>query len=172
MTQRNIPVRIEITGGDQWSTAERALVEQAAAAAVSAADGCEDDDDPPLSYEVSILLTDDRTVQTLNRDWRGQDKPTNVLSFPADMPDLPGAPRMIGDIALARETLTREAGEQDKSLEHHLQHLVVHGVLHLFGYDHLDDAEAEEMESFETEILAALGVPDPYAADPAAPETV
>ena len=167
---RNIPVRIDITGGDRWSAAERALVDRAAAAAVSAADACEDDDDPPLSYEVSVLLADDETVRALNRDWRGQDKPTNVLSFPADMPEMPGAPRLKGDIALARETLVREAEDQDKTLEQHLQHLVVHGVLHLFGYDHVDDADAEEMEAFETEILAALGVPDPYAAEDAASE--
>ena len=94
------PVRIDFSGGDQWSASDKALVERAAIAAIAAADACEEDEEPPSAYEVSILLADDRKVQTLNRDWRGQDKPTNVLSFPADMPAIPDAPRMIGDIAL------------------------------------------------------------------------
>ncbi len=164
------PVRIDFSGGDDWPAADKALVERAAAAAIAAADACEEDEEPPSAYEVSILLTDDDAVRILNRDWRGQDKPTNVLSFPADMPAIPDGPRMIGDIALARETLVREAGEQRKTLEQHLQHLVVHGVLHLFGYDHMDDADAAEMEAFEIEILAGLAVPDPYAAADAALE--
>ncbi len=113
--------------------------------------------------EVSILLTDDATVRSLNASWRGQDKPTNVLSFPAVRPsELPTAP-MLGDIALARETVEREAADEGKSVDDHLVHLVVHGFLHLLGYDHLDDAEAERMESRERAILASLGVADPYA---------
>jgi len=109
---------------------------------------------------VTILLTDDESVRELNAQFRGQDKPTNVLSFPA--PDNPE--RFAGDIALAFGVCAREAAEQGKSLAHHLQHLVVHGVLHLLGYDHIGDDEAEVMEDLERAVLAELGVPDPYAA--------
>ena len=166
----NKPVRIDFSGGDQWSAADKALVERAAVAAVNAADAYEEDEEPPSAYEVSVFLADDQAVRVLNRDWRNKDQPTNVLSFPADMPTIPGEPRMIGDIALARETLLRESQEQRKPLAHHLQHLVVHGVLHLFGFDHLDDADAADMEAFEIEILGSLDVPDPYAAEEAALE--
>lgn len=108
---------------------------------------------------VTILLTDDDSVAELNERFRGKAGPTNVLSFPA--PDNPEA--HLGDIALAWGVCAREAAEQDKPLAHHLQHLVAHGVLHLLGYDHLTEAEAEEMEALERRILAGLGVPDPYA---------
>lgn len=108
---------------------------------------------------VTLLLTDDQTVADLNRRFRQQDKPTNVLSFPA-----PANPeRFLGDIALAYGVCAREAVEQGKPLAHHLQHLVAHGVLHLLGYDHVSDAEASEMEGLERAILAGLGIPDPYA---------
>jgi probable rRNA maturation factor len=110
---------------------------------------------------ITVLLSDDRTVRELNGRFRGRDAPTNVLSFPAfDNPE-----GFIGDIALAFETCEREAGEQGKTLAHHLQHLVAHGALHLVGYDHQSDAEAEAMEALEREILSGLGVPDPYAAN-------
>jgi probable rRNA maturation factor len=109
---------------------------------------------------VTILLTDDESVRELNARFREQDKPTNVLSFPA--PDNPE--RFAGDIALAYGVCAREAAEQGKPLAHHLQHLVVHGVLHLLGYDHIGDDEAEVMEDLERAVLAELGVPDPYAA--------
>lgn len=113
--------------------------------------------------EVSLVLADDAAVQVLNRTWRGIDKPTNVLSFPA--PAAPAGPvRMLGDIAVAYETLRREAAAEGKSFAHHLAHLVVHGLLHLLGYDHETDSEAEIMERLETAILAELGVSDPYAA--------
>jgi probable rRNA maturation factor len=108
---------------------------------------------------VTILLTDDDSVAALNERFRGKAGPTNVLSFPA--PDNPED--HLGDIALAYGVCAREAAEQDKPLAHHLQHLVAHGVLHLLGYDHLTEAEAEEMEALERRILAGLGVPDPYA---------
>lgn len=108
---------------------------------------------------VTLLLTDDETVAALNERFRGKAGPTNVLSFPA--PDNPED--HLGDIALAYGVCAREAAEQGKPLAHHLQHLVAHGVLHLLGYDHLTEAEAEEMEALERRILAGLGVPDPYA---------
>jgi probable rRNA maturation factor len=108
-----------------------------------------------------VLLTSDIAVRALNAEFRRQDKPTNVLSFPAP----PNPEQHVGDVALAYETCAREAAEQGKPLAHHLQHLVAHGVLHLLGYDHMSDPEAEEMEGLERMVLAGLGVPDPYAAD-------
>jgi probable rRNA maturation factor len=108
---------------------------------------------------VVVLLTNDAAVQRLNATWRGFDKPTNVLSFPAPEGDPSG---MLGDIAIAYETTAREAGEENKPLAHHLAHLVVHGFLHLIGHDHDNDHEADAMEQLEREILAKLGVPDPY----------
>ena len=117
--------------------------------------------------ELAIMLTDDAGIRTLNQNWRGIDKPTNVLSFPALQPSGPhgpdDAPRMLGDIAIAFETTRREADEEQKPFDHHLSHLAVHGFLHLIGYDHENDSDAEAMESLETEILAQLGIPDPYA---------
>ena len=99
-------------------------------------------------------------MRELNRDFRKKDAPTNVLSFPAP----PNPERHLGDIALAFGVCAREAAEQRKPLAHHLQHLTVHGVLHLLGYDHIGDDEAEAMEGLERAVLAGLGVPDPYAA--------
>ena len=107
---------------------------------------------------VTLLLTDDATIADLNRRFRQQDKPTNVLSFPA--PQNPE--RFLGDIALAYGVCAREAREQGKPLKHHMQHLVAHGVLHLLGYDHVSDAQADEMENLERAVLAGLGIPDPY----------
>jgi probable rRNA maturation factor len=111
--------------------------------------------------ELSIVLLDDAGQQKLNRKWRGIDKPTNVLSFPQIEPFGPVA-GLLGDIVLARETLEREAAALEITFAHHFTHLVVHGFLHILGYDHLEDAEAAQMESLETRILAPLGVPDPY----------
>jgi probable rRNA maturation factor len=117
--------------------------------------------------ELAIMLTDDAGVRTLNRNWRGIDKATNVLSFPALQPSgsrgADDAPRMLGDIAIAYETTRREADDEQKPFDHHLSHLAVHGFLHLVGYDHENDAEAETMEEIEREILSQLGIPDPYA---------
>ena len=141
---------------------------QAAAAALGAA--APHVDRPAERIEISILLTDDAQVRQLNRDYRHKDNPTNVLSFPAlddDTPIPPEGPVLLGDVIIARETTEREAFEESKSLKHHLSHLVVHGVLHLLGYDHDEDDEAEEMESLERSILGALGVPDPYEDEPA-----
>jgi probable rRNA maturation factor len=112
--------------------------------------------------ELSVVLTDDAEQQGLNRDWRGIDKSTNVLSFPQIEPFGPVS-GILGDIILARETLEREALEQGVSFEDHFTHLMVHGFLHILGYDHMDDDEALVMESLETQILASLGVADPYA---------
>ena len=112
--------------------------------------------------ELSVVLTDDAEQQGLNRDWRGIDKSTNVLSFPQIEPFGPVS-GILGDIILARETLEREALEQGVSFEDHFTHLMVHGFLHILGYDHMDDDEALVMEGLETQILASLGVADPYA---------
>jgi probable rRNA maturation factor len=111
--------------------------------------------------DVSLCLADDAALRALNLSWRGIDKPTNVLSFPA-APGRPGD-ATLGDIALAYETLAREAEDLGVSLADHYRHLLVHGFLHLVGYDHEADAEAERMETLETRILAQLGVSDPYA---------
>ena len=116
--------------------------------------------------ELAIMLTDDTGIRTLNNNWRGIDKPTNVLSFPALQPTAGApadAPRMLGDIAIAYETTRKEADEEEKPFDHHLSHLAVHGFLHLIGYDHEKDDNAEAMEGLEREILAQLGIPDPYA---------
>lgn len=112
--------------------------------------------------ELSVVLTDDAEQRELNQQWRGIDKSTNVLSFPQIEPFAPVA-GLLGDIILARETLEREAAEMEITFEAHFTHLVVHGFLHLLGYDHVEDEDAEEMEGLETQILAALGIADPYA---------
>ncbi len=119
---------------------------------------------------ISILFTTDEEIHALNREWRQRDKPTNVLSFPMlDRTDLvhldpDGPPEMLGDIALAHETCAREAAEKGVSLWDHAVHLIVHGMLHLAGYDHeLGDAEAEEMEQLEVKALALIGIADPYS---------
>jgi probable rRNA maturation factor len=123
--------------------------------------------------ELAVMLTDDAGIRTLNSNWRGIDKPTNVLSFPALQPSgrsgPDDAPRMLGDIAIAFETTRKEADEEQKPFDHHLSHLAVHGFLHLIGYDHEKDDDAEAMEALEQEILAQLGIPNPHSdRDPAA----
>ena len=140
------------------------LAERAVAAAASV--------EPVLASErltASLLFTTDAQVHDLNREWRAKDKPTNVLSFPmleredllALAPD--GPPEMLGDSALAHETCAREAAEKGVSLEHHTVHLIVHGLLHLAGHDHVDsDAQAEAMEALEIAALAKMGIADPY----------
>lgn len=136
-----------------WEAAEpraAALAEIAAAAVLDHQHAGEGD--------LAILLADDARVAALNAAFRGKDAPTNVLSFPTTHPS-----DELGDIALAFGVCAREAAEQGKSLGHHLQHLTAHGVLHLLGYDHESDAEAEAMEAVERAILAGIGVADPYA---------
>ena len=129
----------------------------------------------PAHYEITIVLTDDAEIRDLNRTWRSKDQATNVLSFPAgDVPSATrqsgdptfnGAPIPLGDIVVAFETTRTEADEKPIPLSDHLSHLVVHGTLHLLGFDHLNDEEAEDMESLERKALASLGIADPYAID-------
>lgn len=123
--------------------------------------------------EVSVRLSDDEEVQRLNRDYRGKDKPTNILSFPMLEPDQVASTLarddmdlLLGDMALACETTTREAEEKGISLAAHVSHLLVHGTLHLLGHDHQDDATADAMEALETRILAGLGISNPYTEAP------
>jgi probable rRNA maturation factor len=122
-------------------------------------------------FELSVVLTGDNAIRALNRDWRGFDKPTNVLSFPSNPQPEPNARKttapsqspFIGDIVIAYETLAREAKAENKRFLHHLTHLTVHGFLHLMGYDHEVNREAEAMEQLERRVLAKLKIPDPYA---------
>jgi probable rRNA maturation factor len=130
----------------------------------------------PDGFAVSILACDDARIATLNAEFRGKPAPTNVLSWPAEdraaetpgaWPELPTAgpeesPAELGDIALALGVVTREAVEAGKPFEHHLAHLIVHGLLHLLGFDHMTDPDAALMEGLETRILARMGIPDPY----------
>jgi probable rRNA maturation factor len=111
---------------------------------------------------IAISLADDSRVRAANRQWRARDKPTNVLSFSGAPPERVGRAPFLGDVILAYETVAAEAAAEGKPLDHHMMHLVAHGVLHLIGYDHMTRAEAERMERLETAILAALGIPDPY----------
>lgn len=112
--------------------------------------------------ELCIRIVDAEESQQLNADYRGKDKPTNVLSFPFEAP--PGLPvNILGDLAICAEVVAREAEEQNKQLAHHWAHMVIHGTLHLLGFDHINDEDAEIMESLERELLARLDIPDPYA---------
>ena len=120
--------------------------------------------DRSADAEVSVALADDALVRKLNRDYRGKDRPTNVLSFPAEDSGAPGRARLLGDVVLALETVRREAADRSKPLADHVSHLVVHGMLHLLGRDHETETQAAAMEALEIEILAGLGVADPYAA--------
>jgi probable rRNA maturation factor len=151
-----IDIRVDEPGWGAEDPLER-LARRALEAAVAVADL-----ESPEAPELSLLFTNDAAMRALNAQWRGKDKPTNVLSFPAS-DDADADEPLLGDIALALETCQAEAQADEKPFDHHVTHLLVHGILHLFGFDHQTDAEAEEMESFETAILAALGIPDPYA---------
>ena len=157
-----LPITEVIVVADGWHSEPdaEAIIQRAVAAAaetVNAGLG---------EAELAVMLTDDSGIRTLNLNWRGIDKPTNVLSFPALPPTGAGgpddAPRMLGDIAIAYETTRREADDEQKPFDHHLSHLAVHGFLHLIGYDHEKDDDAEAMETLERGILAQLGIPDPY----------
>ena len=141
-----------------------AVIQRAVAAAAESVD------EDVAEAEVAVMLTDDAGIRTLNSNWRGIDKPTNVLSFPA--PPAPaggGAPRQLGDIAIAFETTRTEAAAERKPFADHLSHLAVHGFLHLVGYDHETEQDAATMEGLERRILAGLGIPDPYASEDEAP---
>jgi probable rRNA maturation factor len=116
------------------------------------------------SAEISLLFCDDARIRELNREWRRLDKPTNVLSFPASDPSRLAQARLLGDIAIAFETVERESIDEHKSLSDHLSHMVVHGFLHLVGYDHESEDDAEVMEAAERRALARLNIADPYAA--------
>jgi len=160
MTGHDIDIAVE---DDRWETAIpelESLVSRAVEAGLAIAPEL-----PDGPVEVSVVLTDDAAIQELNRTWRGKDKPTNVLSFPAaPQPRHAGAARPLGDVVLAYETLVRESAEQSKPLQNHLAHLLVHGTLHCLGQDHeIGEAEAEAMEALEVAALATLGIPDPYA---------
>jgi probable rRNA maturation factor len=154
-----IDIDINTEAGD-WPDEDtlRDIASQAASATMAELGMASD-----VTTELSLLFTDDAHVQVLNREWRGKDKPTNVLSFPA-FDTAPGdpLPPMLGDVALALETVQREATLENKPFPHHLTHLIVHGLLHLLGYDHEVEDEAEEMEALERSILARLAIPDPY----------
>lgn len=142
--------------GDLASLRARALQAAEAALAVAPTKPCD-------GAELSLLLTDDKRIRVVNRDWRGFDKATNVLSFPAAPPDRIAMSPVLGDIVIAYETLEREAQAEDKSLADHFSHLVIHGLLHLLGEDHETEAEAQRMEALEVAALARLGIADPYA---------
>jgi probable rRNA maturation factor len=169
---RDLDISISLEAGD-WEVVVADVeqrIETAARAAFDAAERPSVLDGAPA--EMSLVLADDALVRTLNRDYRDKDKPTNVLSFALldDLDDTDddlardeGMPILIGDVILAFETVQREAREQGKSVGDHLTHLVIHGVLHLLGYDHLSDPDADRMERLETSILARLGIADPYA---------
>lgn len=165
MTPANIPATEVLVTADCWASESSAetIIHRAIEAAASMVDA------DTAGAEVAVMLTDDAGIRTLNKNWRGIDKPTNVLSFPALQPertrDDDDAPRMLGDIAIAYETTRNEADTEHKPFDHHLSHLAVHGFLHLIGYDHENDDDAEVMEDLERDILAQLGIPDPYAHD-------
>lgn len=162
MAELDIQISIEDTG---WPAEDvlHALAERVLGAAVTYLREEEKQPFPKMPPEVSLVFTDDASIQDINAEWRGKDKPTNVLSFPA-FPVKPGKMPgpMLGDIIIALETVEREARELEKSFDDHLTHLMVHGFLHLLGYDHMNNDEAEIMEGLETRILAVLGLSDPY----------
>ncbi|SEK54208.1 rRNA maturation RNase YbeY [Pacificibacter marinus] len=161
-------IDIDITD-PRWANLGLAAIAETAMGAVLGRLGLDADD-----CEVSILGCDDTRIKELNADFREKDKATNVLSWPAEergagegqVPDLP-APDVfgaieLGDIAISYDTCATEAAAALKPLEHHVTHLVIHGLLHLLGYDHINDADAALMEALETELLETMGIPDPY----------
>ena len=116
--------------------------------------------------EVSVLVVDADEIQKLNERYRQQDKPTNVLSFPAELPAAPaGQPAPLGDVVICAPIVRSEAEQQGKALQSHWAHMLVHGTLHLLGYDHVQDADADRMEDLEASILAAHGIANPYASE-------
>lgn len=146
-----------IRNADGWPEHFDALAEKAVLAALAGAKA-----KVKGAAEISVLLTDDEEQRQLNAQWRDKDSATNVLSFPQIEPFGP-VRGLLGDISLARETLEREAADIGKSLDDHFTHLMVHGFLHILGYDHIEEDEALQMEGLETQILAGLGIDDPYA---------
>jgi len=163
MAQSALPITEVLVVADCWLNEPdvEAVIQRAIAVAAEMVDA------DISEAELAVMLTDDGGIRTLNKNWRGLDKPTNVLSFPAlqltTERSSQDAPRMLGDIAIAYETTRREADDEQKRFDHHLSHLAIHGFLHLIGYDHEKDQDAETMETLEREILAQLDIPDPYA---------
>ncbi len=163
-------IQVELSREEPWPDSDwTSLASRAARAAVERTPHGELAT-TPAAIELSLRLTSDEEVQTLNRQYRGKDHSTNVLSFPMVQPDLldtvtqnsDDGEVLLGDIVLAHGVCAREAAERGVSLEEHATHLVVHGALHLLGYDHMTDEEAEAMEAIERDALAALGLADPY----------
>lgn len=162
MAQHHNHVRVVVSvDDDRWNDQMpdadfiHRLVAQSLLAGTGRVDDC----------EVSVVLSNDQHIQILNAQYRGKDKPTNVLAFPVggeDMPGIEGMPLLLGDVFLAFETLVTEAQDQQKDFLSHAAHLLVHGVLHLCGYDHQDARESEEMEMLEVEILKKFDIADPY----------
>ncbi|MFJ6325625.1 MULTISPECIES: rRNA maturation RNase YbeY [unclassified Rhizobium] len=160
-----LDIQISVEEGD-WPSEEQlqSLAERVLGEAATYLKKHEKQPFPKMAPELSLVFTDDASIREINAEWRSQDKATNVLSFPAFPLEPGGKPGpMLGDIIIARETVEREAMDLEKSFDDHLTHLMVHGFLHLFGYDHMNNSEAERMEGLETRILAGLGLSDPYA---------
>ena len=158
----NWPDDLPALGAVMLNAADRAIAAARAAQATNS--------HAPLAKAVphiNILLSSNENIARLNLEFRGKDQPTNVLSFPVgdDSAFGPAADEMIGDIVLGHETIVAEAKSQGLDFEHHIAHLIVHGTLHLLGYDHQDDGEAVEMEKLETQILSTMNIANPYAAD-------
>ena len=151
-----MPIDIDIAINDPgWDTLQQDLPENLATLAMRAVDCAASVLPDHPQGELSLAFVNDAVIQSLNRDYRGKDKPTNVLSFPMD-----GA--LLGDIVLAWETIASEAKQQNKNLQDHLAHLIVHGFLHVLGYDHVDEGQAHAMEKLEIRALAQMGIDNPY----------
>ena len=165
-------IAVELAAENWPPHARQELAERAAAAALVASPQAALAE-TPATVEIAVRLTSDDEVHALNRQYRQQDKPTNVLSFPMVQPDLveslsntDDGEILLGDIVLAYETCAREAADKGVSLEDHATHLIVHGVLHLLGHDHMNDVDADAMEAIERAAMAALGLHDPYELGP------
>ncbi|MBN6069395.1 rRNA maturation RNase YbeY [Aggregatibacter actinomycetemcomitans] len=148
-------IDLQIASADENGLPTAAQIEQWATAAVQPKSG---------EVEMTVRIVDEMESHALNLNYRGKDRPTNVLSFPFECPDEVELP-LLGDLVICRQVVEREAQEQDKPLMAHWAHMVVHGSLHLLGYDHIEDDEAEEMESLETQIMIGLGFVDPYLSE-------
>lgn len=155
-----VEIELAVEAGDWPPETELAALARRAVDAALAELGARP---PARGAELSLLFTGDAGIRALNAEWRHKDKATNVLSFPAFPPEKGGpVPPLLGDIVLACETVAREAAAEGKPFDHHVSHLIVHGFLHLLGYDHETETEGDEMEALETRILARLAIPDPY----------
>ncbi len=152
---KNVMIDLQIASENPHDLPSAAQIQQWASAAVRA---------EKTEPEITVRIVDEAESHELNLTYRGKDRPTNVLSFPFECPPEVALP-LLGDLVICRQVVEREAQEQGKPLIAHWAHMVVHGSLHLLGYDHIDDAEAEEMERLETEIMRSLGFADPYLAE-------